>query len=254
MAALLLLVLYGLIVGIALGLSGGAGSIFAVPLLVYGSGVSVHQALLISLVVVGSTAFFGAFLKARASEVVFRAAAVMVLTGLVFAPCGALVSQYLSGKVLMVGFALLLFTVGIMMWRKAVKEESHRSSYPHRERHPLFLIVGGAVSGFLNGLFGVGGGFLIVPTLVFAASLPIRKAMATSLLVIGSVSAFSVLTHLYGGQELSISIIVFFLGGGIVGMTVGTAMAKKFESSSLHKGFAVMMIVVGVFILGREIL
>ncbi len=245
------LIIYGFIVGLSLGLSGGGGSIFAVPLLVYGANVPVHQALVISLIVVGTTAFVGALQRIRKSEVDFKAAFVMIITSFLFAPCGAMISRNIPGRWLMIGFATLMFVVGLSMWIKASRDKN-TPTYQNHDKHPLLLISGGAITSFLNGLFGVGGGFLIVPTLVFAASLNIKRAMATSLLVIACVSLISTITHLMEEQHLQASTTEFFLAGGIVGVTVGIGLAKSIKDHQLQKGFSLMIILVGIFVLVKE--
>jgi uncharacterized protein len=245
------LIIYGFVVGLSLGLSGGGGSILAVPLLVYGAGVPVHQALIISLIVVGTSAFVGALQRIKKSEVDFRAALVMILTSFIFAPCGAIISQRLPGRLIMIGFATLMFVVGVSMWIKAVREESNIKKEAHA-KHPLVLICGGAITSFLNGLFGVGGGFLIVPTLVFAASLNIKRAMATSLLVIACISLVSTLTHFLNEKSLELSTTTFFLIGGVVGVTAGVRVAKNIKDHHLHKGFSIMIILIGILVLIEE--
>lgn len=243
------LIVFGFIVGIALGLSGGGGSIFAVPLLVYGAKIPVHQALVVSLIVVGTSAFFGAWLRIKAEEVDFQSAFIMFATGLIFAPLGVCCCQYLLGGVIMLGFGCLMIAVGLLMLWKARRNETFSQDYVPIKRNQLFLIAGGVAVGFLNGLFGVGGGFLIVPVLLFAASLPIRRAMATSLLVIGCVSFISVFVHVMGKSMIDYATTGYFLAGGIIGMAVGTVAAKSISATYLQQGFALMVIVVGLFVL-----
>lgn len=245
------LIIFGFIVGLSLGLSGGGGSIFAVPLLVYGANLPVHQALLISLIVVGTTAFVGALQRIRQSEVDFKAAFIMIMTSFLFAPCGAMISRNIPGRWLMIGFATMMFVVGLTMWLKASKGKNSRTYQDHGS-HPSVLIFGGAITSFLNGLFGVGGGFLIVPTLIFAASLNIKRAMATSLLVIACVSLISTITHLMEEQHLQASTTEFFLAGGIVGVTAGIGLAKNIKDHNLQRGFSLMILLVGVAVLLKE--
>lgn len=246
------LILFGFIVGISLGLSGGGGSIFALPLLVYGVGIPVHEALVISLIVVGLTSLTGAIQRIYRSEVDFRATVVMVITSLVFAPCGAYISQNLSSRTLMTAFAFLMFIVGIYMWFKSNRDEGKSSSEKENPKHPLVLVIGGAVTSFLNGLFGIGGGFLVVPTLVFAASLNIRRAMATSLLVIACVSFVSTFAHLLDKNTFHVSTTLIFLLGGIIGISIGIGVSKRVKDHHLHRGFAMMIVIVGILVLIEE--
>lgn len=241
------LIVFGFFVGIALGLSGGGGSILAVPLLVYGAKIPVHQAIVVSLIVVGSTALIGALQRIKQNVIDYRASLIMIVTSVVFAPGGAFLSQMLPGNLIMAGFASLMIIVGISMW---VKTKTTLES--PKQKHPLLLIIGAALTSFLNGLFGVGGGFLIVPTLLFSTTMPIKTAMASSLLVIACVSFISAATHIISEGISYIDTLLFFLLGGIAGVTVGIRSANKLKGEQLQKGFACMIILLGLLVIVEE--
>ncbi len=208
---MILSLLFGLIVGFALGLTGGGGSVFAVPLLVYGLGVPAHEAVVISLAAVGTTALGGGLARLRTGEAELRTAFVFGLSGIIGAPLGAWLSPRFPEAALLAGFALLMLAVAIRMWRQASRrpEETRlvragadlgcRYTGPACRYDPAGqlqftsrcaarLMLTGSATGLLSGLFGVGGGFLIVPALVLVASLPMRRAVATSLWVIAIIS------------------------------------------------------------------
>ncbi|MCA9055138.1 MAG: sulfite exporter TauE/SafE family protein, partial [Planctomycetaceae bacterium] len=111
--------MYGVIVGFSLGLTGGGGSIFAVPLLVYGLGVPARDAVTISLAAVGLTALFGAVQRWRAGQVEVRTGLMFAVAGMFGAPIGAWLSGLLSDVILLTLFAVLMLFVAVRMWRKA---------------------------------------------------------------------------------------------------------------------------------------
>ncbi|MCK7502554.1 MAG: sulfite exporter TauE/SafE family protein [Comamonadaceae bacterium] len=119
--------LFGLIVGFALGLTGGGGSVFAVPLLVYGLGVPAHEAVVISLAAVGATALGGGLARLRNGEAELRTALIFGLSGIVGAPLGAWLNPRFPEAALLAGFALLMLAVATRMWRQANRrpEETH---------------------------------------------------------------------------------------------------------------------------------
>ena len=117
----MLSLLFGVIIGFALGLTGGGGSIFAVPLLVYGLGMPAHEAVGVSLMAVGATALGGAVVRLQRREVEVRAALVFGLAGIVGAPLGTRVGGQLPSALLLSGFALLMLAVAARMWRQATR-------------------------------------------------------------------------------------------------------------------------------------
>ncbi|MEZ5583017.1 MAG: sulfite exporter TauE/SafE family protein [Candidatus Competibacteraceae bacterium] len=111
--------LFGIIVGFSLGLTGGGGSIFAVPLLVYGLAVPVHQAVVVSLAAVGSMALAGAVTHLHSGAAEWQTGTLFGLAGIVGAPVGAWVGAQLPGVWLLCGFALLMLLVAMRLWRQA---------------------------------------------------------------------------------------------------------------------------------------
>ncbi|MFO1371581.1 MAG: TSUP family transporter [Candidatus Competibacteraceae bacterium] len=103
----------------------------------------------------------------------------------------------------------------------------------------------------LSGLFGVGGGFLIVPALVLVASLPMPRAVATSLWVIAIISAIGLLSHIIAGHRLDVAITTGFVLGGLAGMLIGIAMGRRIAGPALQKLFAGMIVAVAAFMLIR---
>jgi uncharacterized membrane protein YfcA len=266
--------LFGFLIGFSLGLTGGGGSIFAVPLLVYGLGIPAHEAVVISLAAVGATALGGGLARLRDGDAEPRTAIIFGLSGMVGAPLGAWLNPHFSATVLLAGFALLMLAVAFRMWRQAsrcpeetrlIRAGGHTDDdnagpacrydpggrLQFTSRCALRLTLAGTVTGLLSGLFGVGGGFLIVPALVMLASLSMRRAVATSLWVIVIISAIGLLSHLMIGHQLNVGITLPFVLGGLGGMALGISVGRHIAGPVLQKLFAGMVAVVAVFMLGN---
>ncbi len=267
---------FGVVVGFSLGLTGGGGSVFAVPLLVYGLHVPAHQAVTVSLAAVGATALGGVLMRARSGLAEYKSGVVFGLAGLAGAPLGTVVGRQVPAPLLLGGFAVLMLLVGVRMWRQASRkpEETRvvravsgvaESGGPSCRRDPegnlqftsrcaLMLGLAGVATGFLSGLFGVGGGFLIVPALLFIAALSIQRAVATSLVVIAIISAAGVVSHVAGGQSVDWHITGGFVLGGLAGMGLGSAVGRRIAGPRLQKIFASMILAVAAAMLGRLLL
>jgi uncharacterized membrane protein YfcA len=267
---------FGAVVGFSLGLTGGGGSIFAVPLLVYGLGVEPREAVGISLAAVGTTALVGAIQRLRSHEVEIRVGLLFAGAGILGAPLGAWVGKFIPGTVLLVLFALLMLIVAVRMWLKASRkpEEAHivrARSYQDLDdreapacRHDpggrlkftakctIVMSAVGLLTGVLSGLFGVGGGFIIVPALVFFSTMNIRRAVATSLLVISLISASGVASYLIAGESLALDITGLFVLGGVLGLGLGTILSHRLSGAKLQKIFALAMAGIALFIVMRN--
>ncbi|GAC1567213.1 MAG: sulfite exporter TauE/SafE family protein [Vulcanimicrobiaceae bacterium] len=232
-------VLYGLAVGLVLGLTGSGGSIVTLPVLVYLVGEAVHPAIATSLAIVGAIATQGTI--ARREIVRWRTGALLGAAGLLGAVPGALLSRLVPGNVL-----LLLFA-GTMLVSAAAMVRS-RTSPGERERPPRpgVVIAAGLGLGFLSGFLGVGGGFAIVPVLVVVLGLSIRDAVATSLFTIALNSLSGLATHAFDGS-IDWPVVELFVIGGIPGNVAGLALGERLEQRALKRIFAAVVFGVGLF-------
>jgi uncharacterized membrane protein YfcA len=253
-------IFYGLLVGVSLGLTGGGGSIFAVPLLLYGLSVPLNTALGLSLATVGLTAGFGAALRLRTGEVEIRAGFIFALAGMLLAPLGTSLGHLIPPALLLSSFALLMAYVGVRMWRgrkttAAVKPGRCVTDGGENFGSECYLRLGaaGAAAGLLSGLFGVGGGFIIVPALLFVTGMSIHRAVATSLMVIFLIALSGVTAHLVHGQQFPMPLSVIFLGGGIAGMLLGGKLRARLSGPALQKVFAIGMWIVAAYMLIRNL-
>ena len=248
----------GMIVGMSLGLTGGGGSIFAVPLLTYGLGVPVGAALGLSLASVGAAAGFGAALGLRAREIELQAGLIFSMVGMVVAPIGAMIGHRIPSGTLLSAFAVMMGCVGMRMWRKRTGAPVKpgpcvtQGEKKHTAGCYATLSIAGAASGLLSGLFGIGGGFVIVPSLLYAG-IKIHRAVATSLMVIFLISVSGIIATIIQGQQLPVRVTALFLGGCLAGMLVGSALRSRLSGSALQKTFAVAMWLVAVFMLAKNL-
>lgn len=243
MAQLILAASFGLAIGLALGAVGGGGSILAVPLLVYALGFTAHQAAAASLVIVGASALAGGVGHARAGHVDVHTATVFAAAALPAAVAGAFVSTSVSDHLLLAGFGVLLLVAAWLM-RHTISggaDESHRGGVTR-------TILIGAGTGVLTGFFGVGGGFLIVPALVIALSLPMAEAVGTSLVVIALSSGGALVIHL-NATQIPWALTSFFAATAILGALLGTRLTAGASSERLSVIFAGLAVVVGVLLL-----
>jgi uncharacterized protein len=266
----LLTVICGALVGFSLGLTGGGGAIFAVPLLVYVLGMAAREAVGVSLLTVGVTSLVGFVQRAWRGMVEFPTGLLFAVAGMLGAPAGAWLADRLPEPLLLGLFALLMLAVAVRMWRKAGEEKPLLPVLPDdnagptcqrdpegklRITSPCAALLGlvGLGAGVLAGLFGVGGGFIIVPALVTFSGMGMQRAIGTSLLIITLVSVSGTSSHLLSGRGLPMATVALFLMGSISGLFVGTALAQRLAGSTLQKLFAGAIVVVALYVILRTV-
>ncbi|MBI3246980.1 MAG: sulfite exporter TauE/SafE family protein [Deltaproteobacteria bacterium] len=245
---LLLGLLISVGIGVSLGLIGGGGSVIAVPVLVYVLGVDPHQAIGMSLAVVGMASFIGMLAYARKGTVDGKTGVVFGGAGVLGASVGSQLTYLVASSTLMLLFAgVMIVIAGVMLVRKPQMEQE-------RERSPVRLVnaigIGMAV-GALTGFLGVGGGFLIVPALLFFGGLDMKEAVGTSLLVIAINCTAGLLGHWHhGGFDVLLTFLVTAVA--VTGALFGARLADKVSLSRLRASFAVVVFGVAVFLLVKN--
>lgn len=251
-----LAVLFGLVIGLSLGALGGGGSILTVPALVYALGQSPRQATTASLVIVGITALAGAVGHARAGRVRWVAGSAFGLAGIAASVAGTFANRAVDPNVLLLAFAGLMFVVAVAMLRRGNRPEGVLSALPARRASTgatVGRVIGaGLIVGFLTGFFGVGGGFVIVPGLVFALGYSMPTAVGTSLLVIAINSAGALLARI-GGATFDWAVIVPFTAAAIVGSLAGKRVADRVPAAGLTRGFVVLLLLLAVYVAVRSV-
>ena len=259
--------LFGLIVGFSLGLTGGGGSLFAVPLLVYGLSMPMKDAVGVSLAAVGITALIGAVERLRKKQVELRTGLIFAFAGMAGAPVGAWIAGMMPEAALLILFALLMLIIAVRIWRKATPRETEAEAGPTgrvcirdadgnmKMTSPcaLMLVGVGLAAGVMSGMFGVGGGFVIVPALVLFAGMKIHRAVATSLLVIALIGASGTASHLLRGGDISLLVTALFVGGGTAGMFLGNLAGRKISGPALQRVFAASIVAVAVFVITKTV-
>lgn len=255
---------YGALVGLSLGLTGGGGAIFAVPLLVYGLGVSTREAALTSLAAVGAISLFGMLAYWRLKLVDLRTGVLFAVAGMAGAPVGTWVATMLPDTVILLSFTVVMIVVAVRMWKHARRREENCPSALGCTRDPegeiiltlrcaILLILVGLVTGVLSGLYGIGGGFIIVPTLVLLTGMSMQRAIGTSLMVIVLVSISGVASQAISGQVVSFDRTGWFTVGGISGMFVGQALGNRLSGAALQKVFVIAILAVALFVIVRNL-
>ena len=241
----------GAVIGVMLGLLGSGGSILAVPALVYVLDLDISQAIPMSLIVVGIASAVGAVPKVLARQVQWRLAAIFAATGIPATLLGAAIGRHLPQPVLLIGFALVMVVAGVRMLQDKGDTGTActvgDSGINWRRCAPRSLPAGFVV-GLLTGLFGVGGGFLIIPALVLMLGVEMPIAVGTSLLIIVANSAAGVVSHL-GGAGIDWPITTAFVGAAIVGSFVAGHYGIKLNTERLQRLFAYLVFVVAAYVL-----
>ena len=251
---MLLAVPFGLAIGLAVGTLGGGGSVLAVPILVYILDQSVPEATTTSLVVVAAGAVAGGLGHARAGRVCWRHAGTFTAAALPGIALGTLAAEAVSGPLLLAGFALVMLAAAHATWRKADDCDPEPDG-PWEQtgtcpplRLPRDFIAGGAV-GFVIGFFGVGGGFLIVPTLAIALAFTMRTAVGTSLTIITATSLLGLGVHLLAGRSIEAGVTTAMTAACVVGAVAGARIARRIPQQILARGFALLVVAVAAYLL-----
>ena len=233
-----------LLIGLALGLLGGGGSILTIPVLHHIMGYSVRQAVPMSLVVVGITSAVGAAAHWRERNVQFRTAVGFGIPAIVGAVLGADLGPRVDDDIRLTVFAVVMLAAAMVMLRGLTVRPLDRPTIP-------FVTLIGGFMGLLTGFVGVGGGFLYVPVLTGLAGLPIKQAVGTSLVLILLSCAAGMARYLgnpaLGGLDWAP--IGLFTGIALVGAALGSRLVRYVSQSHLRRGFAVFLLVLGTVVL-----
>lgn len=259
----LLLPFFGVLTGLALGALGSGGSTLALPAFVYAAGMPVKPAVATSLAAVGATSLLGTLIARRrcllygcpGQEVDARVALYFAGGGLIGSFVGARLAKYLPDSIQMLLFAGVILAAATAMIRRSLAQEQPVSidTKPPNPSRPFGLLLSlGAGVGMLTGLVGVGGGFLIVPALTLFAAVPVKRAVSTSLWIITANSATGVLAYL-GQVPIGWEAVGLFLAFALGGMVAGQAIARAAHPRKLQMAFAVFLILVGLFTIGKTL-
>ena len=251
-----------LVIGISLGLIGGGGSILTVPVLVYLFKVEPVVATAYSLFIVGLASLVGAFPKYKQGQVNLKTALIFGIPSIiaVFATRKFLVPEIpkevftigdfvvTKSILMMILFAILMVFASISMISNKKKETENGEQ---KFNYPM-IVLEGAVVGMLTGLVGAGGGFLIIPALVLLSKLPMKQAVGTSLLIIAAKSLIGFTGDL-SNYAMDWKLLGTVTALAIAGIFIGDALSKKIDGNKLKKGFGWFVLVMGIYIIVKEL-
>jgi hypothetical protein len=253
--------LASIIIGLSLGLIGGGGSILAVPILVYLFKINPEQATSYSLFIVGFTAMIGSFSHYKLGNLKIKSALVFAVPSIlsllfvrkIILPLlpdilFSIDDFYITKNILiMIVFAFLMIATSVSMIRKSKKITETK------EINFLILALIGLFVGLIIGFLGAGGGFLIIPALLFFANLPMKQAVGTSLFIIFINSLIGFGGDLLGGIELNFQLLFIISTMALIGMLIGTQVSKKIDGAKLKPAFGWFVLVMGLYIIVIEL-
>jgi len=249
----LLAALCGGVVGFVLGLVGGGGSILAVPLMLYVVGVrNPHVAIGTSALAVALNAVAGLVSHWRAGTVKWRCAALFAGSGVIGAAAGSTLGKSVAGDTLLFLFALVMIAVGIIMLRR--KAATGNPAVRLGQDNAGKLVAYGSGAGLFSGFFGIGGGFLIVPGLIFATGMPMLQAVGTSLVAVTAFGLTTAGSYAMAGL-VDWSLAAVFVAGGVAGSLLGARAGRTLSRRRglLTKVFAGLILVVAAYTLARSL-
>lgn len=250
-------------VGITLGLIGSGGSILSVPILVYVMGIEPILATAYSLFVVGTTALFGGIQKAKQKLVDFKK---VILFGV-----PTILAVFLTRKFIVPNIPEVVFSTTSFTFHKSVLimvvfaivmiAASMRMIQPLKEKivnndaktNYIAIFIQGLFIGLVAGFVGAGGGFLIIPALLFLAKTPMKMAVGTSLFIVSVQSLIGFIGDIRPEQNLNWNLIITFTACSIIGVFIGSYLSKKIEGEKLKTGFGWFVLAMGIYIIIKEI-
>ena len=251
----------GIVVGILMGLTGAGGGILSVPLLVFAFHMSIAEAGPVALCAIALSASVGAMIGLKEKVLRYKAAIFMASFGLILSPIGLWVGHHAPNTPLLILFSAVLIYVSTRMYIQA--SQTLAGTAPLIAKPPpcqldmsigkliwtvpcaRALMFAGACAGFLSGLLGVGGGFIIVPSLKKFTDLPMKAIVATSLGVLAMVSAGGATISLVSGT-LNMSIAGPFEIGALIGLLFGKILEKNISGPRVQQIFSIFTFLVAL--------
>ncbi len=253
--------LASIIIGLSLGLIGGGGSILTIPILVYLFKIDPELATTYSLFIVGVTSLLGCISHYKMGNLQLKSAlyfaipsvfSILIIREVIFPQIATTlftIATYQVSKndLIMIVFSILMMAAAIAMIRKSKPiPEGLKTNY-------IQLGFIGFVVGIVTGFLGAGGGFLIIPALLFFANLPMKQAVGTSLLIIFINSSIGFAGDLYIGTAIDYRLLLVIAAMAFVGMLIGIQISKKINGAQLKPIFGWFVLIMGAYIITREL-
>ena len=249
---MLVVLVFGVLVGLAVGMVGGGGAVLAVPVLVYAAGLEVHEATTVSLAVVAAAGATGAAGQARRGAVCWTSAAWFAAAAAGGSVVGTIANRAIGGPALLVVFSLVMLVAARATWVRAASPAAEVHGCP--SARPGVLVPMGLAVGAITGLVGVGGGFVVVPALTIGLSFGMREAMGTSMAIVAVVSVCALAAHLAAGNAFDVPVALEMGAATIAGALVAPRLAAGLPTRSLGRGFALLVTAVALGVLGAALL
>ncbi len=256
----------GVLIGLILGLTGAGGGVLAVPALVAGMGWSMQQAAPVALIAVAGGAALGAIEGLRKGLVRYKAAVFMVLCGLPFTQLGVTVARLLPQKWLLGLFSGVILIVSTrLIWQTMSSSPPKSGDHALAQINPAtgrfhwtwtsgLLFAGfGAFTGFMTGLLGVGGGFIIVPAMRRYTDVSMHGIVATSLMVIALVGSGGILVALANGAQLPMPATALFAVATALGMGIGRKISPHISEKTVQRGFASVLLLAAASLIVKAV-
>jgi uncharacterized protein len=242
--------------GVSFGLIGAGGAILMVPILVYLLGQSSESATGYALPISVLVSSVGTILALKQKQVHLRRAVEFgIPTALVTFSVRRfllpLVPEIIAGiprkNALMLAFAMILMLAAWAMIRG-------QKFQPSEKPHPMVGLLLGIGVGFIGGIFGVGGGFMIVPILVLFFGLPMRDAVGTSLCAVVMITSFGFAAETLNHPNLPWVFLAGLMATAATGMVIGSSLRQRIDGSKLKLGFGYFVFLIGLMVIGLELI
>ncbi|SFA89703.1 hypothetical protein SAMN05660845_0859 [Flavobacterium swingsii] len=249
-----------ILVGISLGLIGGGGSILTIPILVYLFKINPENATSYSLFIVGITALIGSYKHYLLGNLKLKTALYFTfpsVISLLFVREIVLPNipnhlffinnfEFTKNSLIMLVFAILMIFASVSMIKRSNADKKMQ------EISFIQLSLIGLIVGFVIGFLGAGGGFLIIPALIFFAGLEMKQAIGTSLFIIFINSIIGFGGDVINGIQLDYKLLFIISSIAIFGMFIGTHLSKKIDGSKLKPAFGWFVLIMGIYIISKE--
>jgi uncharacterized membrane protein YfcA len=253
--------LASILIGISLGLIGGGGSILTIPILVYIFHVNPRLATTYSLFIVGFTAAIGSIKHYQLGNLKFQSAIPFAIPSLVsIIVVRKFLMPIIPEIIFSIGsfsitkdiFIMLIFSV-LMMMASYSMIKSKQEIVDESKTNIMKVAFMGSLVGVVTGFLGAGGGFLIIPALIFFTGLTMKEAVGTSLLIIAFNSLFGFLGDVINGVNIDFLFLLSIAFFALIGIFIGTFLSKKIDGSKLKPAFGWFVLVMGIYIIIKEI-
>ncbi|MDI1310190.1 MAG: sulfite exporter TauE/SafE family protein [Methylotenera sp.] len=261
----MMIIFLGLFVGLVMGLTGAGGGIIGLPLLVFFLDMAMVDAAPIALSAVAAAATFAGILGLRKGIVRYKAAIIMAVAGSMLSPVGVLLAHKVDNQYLMFLLVIILVFIAYKTIRDSHSEinleqdklvpcsiSTNSGRFIWTRKCSIAIVFSGAIAGFLSGLLGVGGGFIIVPILNRFSMLSKESVIATSLAVIALIS-ISVLLSTAVHSYINWSLVMLFSAGAVVGVVLGKSLLEKISAKYLKYGFSLLLIIVALMVFLKDL-